>query len=435
MPSFQAIIEDTSPFLIYSTNWSSGTSADSSADKYSQSSFTLTQSANTTMSFTFFGTSVGIYGAKRGNHGPYQVQVDNQQFPAGNGVASPDAFNQTLFSTSLQKGVHTVTLTNGANTYLDVDYISWQTSVGNDDEALIVNTYKDSHPSFSYSPASSWGTPDFVSSFSGSTGQEMTVPQQVRALSLNLPSLGFSVEGPHEPCAGDAVGLYGPVGPNGVSVFSAQVDGGTPTNSTTNKQFYRPQQLLYYAGNLGRGGHTLKIQFGSSSGSGQALAIDYAEVYTTPSLGGSFGTTQAISASSTFPTGAIAGLSITSTLAFLALAGLVFLFIRKRRNHPSTISEKPNPVHPRVEPFTFPPTPQDAPIASQPSYNPSSLSFSSSSNPAIATGYQSTFPASGMYDDYVSSNAVRIPLPRTFKFPCLCQSNSRTTTGQSAKIV
>lgn len=341
------------------------------------------------MSFTFFGTSVGIYGAKRGNHGPYQVQVDNQQFPAGNGVASPDAFNQTLFSTSLQKGVHTVTLTNGANTYLDVDYISWQTSVGNDDEALIVNTYKDSHPSFSYSPASSWGTPDFVSSFSGSTGHATTSPGAFAEFTF----------------AGDAVGLYGPVGPNGVSVFSAQVDGGTPTNSTTNKQFYRPQQLLYYAGNLGRGGHTLKIQFGSSSGSGQALAIDYAEVYTTPSLGGSFGTTQAISASSTFPTGAIAGLSITSTLAFLALAGLVFLFIRKRRNHPSTISEKPNPVHPRVEPFTFPPTPQDAPIASQPSYNPSSLSFSSSSNPAIATGYQSTFPASGMYDDYVSSNA------------------------------
>lgn len=222
------------------------------------------------MSFTFFGTSVGIYGAKRGNHGPYQVQVDNQQFPAGNGVASPDAFNQTLFSTSLQKGVHTVTLTNGANTYLDVDYISWQTSVGNDDEALIVNTYKDSHPSFSYSPASSWGTPDFVSSFSGSTGHATTSPGAFAEFTF----------------AGDAVGLYGPVGPNGVSVFSAQVDGGTPTNSTTNKQFYRPQQLLYYAGNLGRGGHTLKIQFGSSSGSGQALAIDYAEVYTTPSLGG-----------------------------------------------------------------------------------------------------------------------------------------------------
>jgi len=58
------------------------------------------------MSFTFFGTSVGIYGAKRGNHGPYQVQVDNQQYPVGNGVATPDAFNQTLFSTNLQKGLH-----------------------------------------------------------------------------------------------------------------------------------------------------------------------------------------------------------------------------------------------------------------------------------------------------------------------------------------
>jgi len=82
------------------------------------------------------------------------------------------------------------------------------------------------------------------------------------------------------------VGLYGPVGVNGAAAFSVQVDGGTPMNSSTNKQFYRPQQLLYYGSNLGSGVHTLKIQFGSSSGSNQALAIDYAEVYTTPSLGG-----------------------------------------------------------------------------------------------------------------------------------------------------
>lgn len=82
------------------------------------------------------------------------------------------------------------------------------------------------------------------------------------------------------------MGLYGPVGPNGAAAFSVQVDGGTPMNSSANKQFYRPQQLLYYGGNLGSGVHTLKIQFGSSSGSNQALAIDYAEVYTTHSLGG-----------------------------------------------------------------------------------------------------------------------------------------------------
>ena len=117
--------------------------------------------------------------------------------------------------------------------------------------------------------------------------------------------------------------------------------------------------------------------------------------------------------------------------------------MRKRRNHLSghvgTIPEMPNPSYPRVEPFTFPPAPQDAPIASQnhhqPNYNPSSPSFSPSSNSATTTGYQSTFPASGIYDDYVSSNAVRIPLPRTFKSPCLCRLDSRTTTGQSAKIV
>lgn len=400
MPSFQAIVEDTAPFLVYSANWRAGTSADdSSADKYTQSSFTVTQAANATMSFTFFGTYVGIYGAKRGNHGPYQVQVDNQQYPIGNGVATPDAFNQTLFSTNLQNGLHTVTLTNNANTYLDVDYVSWQTSVGNDAETLIVNTYQDSHPAFSYSPTSSWGTPDFVSSFSGSTGHATTTPGAFAEFTF----------------AGDAVGLYGPVGPSGAAAFSVQVDGGTPMNSTTNKQFYRPQQLLYYGSNLGSGIHTLKIQFGSSSGSNQALAIDYAEVYTTPSLGGSFGTTLPVRVASAFPIGATVGLAITSTLAFLALAAVVFLFLQRHKNHLfsslRTDPETPTMSGLRVEPFSFQPTPQNVSIVNQNhhhpnhNHNPSDLSFTSSSDPTTTTGYPSTFSATRLYDNYVTSTA------------------------------
>lgn len=50
----------------------------------------------------------------------------------------------------------------------------FQSSVGKDDESIIVNTFQDSHPAFSYSPSSSWGTPSNVATFSGGSGQYVT---------------------------------------------------------------------------------------------------------------------------------------------------------------------------------------------------------------------------------------------------------------------
>ena len=77
--------------------------------------------------------------------------------------------------------------------------------------------------------------------------------------------------------------LYGPVGPN-CAPYSVSLDGDTPTNYSATKQFYRPQQMLYQASNLGGKNHKLLIQSTAGNYSALYFAVDYAMVYTTPSL-------------------------------------------------------------------------------------------------------------------------------------------------------
>jgi len=79
------------------------------------------------------------------------------------------------------------------------------------------------------------------------------------------------------------VALYGPVGPD-CGPYSVSLDGNTPTNYSATKQFYRPQQMLYQASNLGGKEHKVLIQSQVGGYSAMYFAVDYAMVYTTPSL-------------------------------------------------------------------------------------------------------------------------------------------------------
>lgn len=150
MPSFQITIENTSPIIYYSPGWRAGHSSDDSlanlyglhpcstddpglwtycllvpSNRYSQSSFTVTNIQNAYASFTFNGTKVEIYGAKRSNHGLYQIKLDNTVYPPNSGsVPDPGIFQEPLFSVGdLAQGLHTVTLTNREGRYLDIDFV------------------------------------------------------------------------------------------------------------------------------------------------------------------------------------------------------------------------------------------------------------------------------------------------------------------------
>ncbi|KDR74994.1 hypothetical protein GALMADRAFT_69932 [Galerina marginata CBS 339.88] len=270
MPSFTTVLEDTSPMLRYAGSWRAGHSSDDkSAELYTQSSFTVTQVKGDSMSFNFHGTSVGVFGAKRGNHGNYIIQFDGNTFPQSNGQSTPDEFNQMLFNFTVDLDIHNLTISNNDDDkFLDIDYVTFQSNVGQDNETLIVNSYQDNHPSFAYSPPSSWKTPDAVGMFSGGSGHVATDPSA---------SVTFTFQ------VRDAIVLYGPVGPNQTAKYSVQVDKGSASFFNADREFYRPQQILFYAGNLGPGNHSLYLQLVSTPGE---LAIDYANVYTAPSLGG-----------------------------------------------------------------------------------------------------------------------------------------------------
>ena len=75
------------------------------------------------MDFGFYGTFVGVFGARRSNHGNYMVSMDGVMSPTFNGESSNAQFNQTLFSTNLNLGFHNMTVVNGGATFFDVDYV------------------------------------------------------------------------------------------------------------------------------------------------------------------------------------------------------------------------------------------------------------------------------------------------------------------------
>ncbi|KAF9462292.1 hypothetical protein BDZ94DRAFT_1166190 [Collybia nuda] len=270
MPSLNITIEDTSPVISYSTGWRAGhSSGDQSANRYSQSSFTVTNVQGATASFSFNGTSVGIFGAKRGNHGAYQVKLDSTLYPPNSGKANdPGIFQTPLFSAAgLSQGFHTVTLTNQEGSFLDIDFITWETTVGtNSSGNFYVNTVQDTSPSFTYLPSETdWGVPSKnIGSFMGGSGHATT---------KSGASLTYSFD------VGESVSLYGPVGPDG-SLFAVHVDGSSASAYTTVQEFYTPQSLLYHASSLGPGSHNLTL-ICQPINPQQTFAVDYAVVFTT----------------------------------------------------------------------------------------------------------------------------------------------------------
>jgi len=91
--------------------------------------FTLTTDYGASATLTFNGTTVWIYGAKRGNHGPYNVTLDGKVF-TDDGFYDGQVFQQLLFSAVELDGTkpHTVSITNSftdaEKPYLDIDSVS-----------------------------------------------------------------------------------------------------------------------------------------------------------------------------------------------------------------------------------------------------------------------------------------------------------------------
>ncbi|KAF4598024.1 hypothetical protein EYR38_006418 [Pleurotus pulmonarius] len=247
MPILTTTIEDPSPLISYST-WKQGTGNDDLITRYSQSSFTAANTQDASMSFSFNGTAVEIFGARRDNHGDYQITIDNVTSTMS-GLSTPNVFKTSLFSISnLTQGFHTITLTNkptdNKHHFVDVDFITWESRIGRDGDNLVIKTYQDTDPSFLYTPSEAWSTsPGQIGLFNGGSGHEISGRNNgtlIYTFSVSFHEL-LNMAQLINPQQGDGVQLYGPVGPLGAP-YTVQVDGG-PVRSLARRKTCPPSRV------------------------------------------------------------------------------------------------------------------------------------------------------------------------------------------------
>ncbi|KAJ7730146.1 hypothetical protein B0H16DRAFT_1469726 [Mycena metata] len=265
MASANFTIDDTSPLIQYVGIWGAGTNVDplkhlrvtlnpvtlprlfnSDLCRYSNGgTFTLCNTLGSSATFTFNGTQVYVYGAKRDNHGPYSVTLDGTT-TAFNGFSETALWTTLFVSDVLAQGMHTITIT-------------WTSNVAEQGETP---TIEDTANGFSYEPKGAWGTDleaAVLSGFSSGSGH-------VTFASGAFASLTFK---------GDVVTIFGAVGPS-IAPYSVQLDGVFHGKLNATKPLYTPQVALYHANNLGTGLHTLVLT--SQPAEREVLAIDYAQV-------------------------------------------------------------------------------------------------------------------------------------------------------------
>ncbi|EAU91141.2 hypothetical protein CC1G_03309 [Coprinopsis cinerea okayama7 len=314
MPDVYFTFEDSAPFISYSSDWRPGSSDDKQLSRYSESSFMLTNKAGEAMSFKFTGSEAAIYGALRGNHGRFEVQV-NQSIPTSrSGSAQVDVFRDPLFREEFPQGEHSVILRNlEEGKYLDVDFVSLKSRLGGEGGSVeivtVQNTITEGDHKFVYFPPTNWETVAGPNSYMGGSGHITSAFQSSVTLKFK----------------GHAVALYGPSGRDYTSRYSVSLDDG-PQEFFSAKRDYpveRHQQLMYLAAGLDGGSHEIKVSLDSP---GDTLAIDYANVYIAKGDSGS----SSLSGSRSASPAMVFGITFSSGIAFLLLVALLFLFLRRR---------------------------------------------------------------------------------------------------------
>ncbi|ORX40609.1 hypothetical protein BD324DRAFT_678060 [Kockovaella imperatae] len=331
------------------SKWTSKHPGDSLKDRYFRSTFHATTQDGDYMSFTFNGSAVYVYGAKRSNHGSYSATIDGQ---TGGGLlfgyaAKPEIFQAPLFFTENLNPAktHTVVLTNLADQtnpaptaenpyFLDIDYVVITQPVPSD--KIYTTTYDDFSPSFTYSQFQP--VPNFGNGYYNSTSH----------LTFNTSaSLAFAFNG-------TSVQIFG-----GLNVdhgnYTIVLDGGLTQVFNGSSPDLWSQQSLFLATNLTEGEHFITLtNLGGTAGN--AFDFDYAVVNSTvsPDLAGNNATNTTTDSSDTvpssedhskgsnFPTGIVIGV-VTAVLVIALVSALILLFCikRKKRQYRKTGTSEP----------------------------------------------------------------------------------------------
>ena len=185
-----------------------------------------------------------------------------------------DLFQQLVFGKgNLDFGYHTLTIVNAGpltsdtgNVWFDVDWLVWETEYvgpgGPDNAQVSENTFDNDHPRFQYTPASAWSQQTYSSgALNGTT--EVTSTSQAQVI--------FTFDG-------DAVALYGTIGPSHGN-YTASVDNANQSTLSGEWNFTEHQQMLYYAEDLGAGQHNLVVQNVPASSSEGHFNVDFAKTW------------------------------------------------------------------------------------------------------------------------------------------------------------
>ncbi|KAG6816396.1 hypothetical protein H0H87_006308 [Tephrocybe sp. NHM501043] len=168
-------VDDQSPLITFQppSVWTEhNTSTDPiDASKSFGETFRKASQTGATMSFTFEGVGVTVYGTKGVDHGNYTINLDGQNY-YGQGVGPP-AYQFPIFvaNYSLLPGTHTLTMLTRDNSTFVIDYITWVSSIDTGKNGSVDrNVIDDADPGFHYRQGD-WSKPMEAALFYGGSGQ------------------------------------------------------------------------------------------------------------------------------------------------------------------------------------------------------------------------------------------------------------------------
>ncbi|KAG6330227.1 hypothetical protein ID866_8862, partial [Astraeus odoratus] len=173
-------IDDRSPLISYDAGWSQSID-DELADRYLLGTHTTSNMTNAQAKFSFNGTALSIYGARDSNYGTFTVQVDDAVYANNNGYSSTFLYRMLNFNiTGLTQQMHSVTVINTGTggAIVSIDWVLWQSDVGDEGAQLVTEMVQDTDPRFQYE-GSTWtpncGGTDFFNNGSGYLSSSGTI--------------------------------------------------------------------------------------------------------------------------------------------------------------------------------------------------------------------------------------------------------------------
>ncbi|KAF9050012.1 hypothetical protein BJ165DRAFT_1455802 [Panaeolus papilionaceus] len=316
------------------------------------------------------GSGFSIFGGHRPNYGTYSISVDGQVVQNGSSQSTSPSAQQLLSSVSgLPNGLHTVTFTNTGNGPVDIDWIDFESQVGESGATMLQKTFDDTDAAISYLPSSSNWQTNSGNNFMGGTLHFSNNPSASAALSFS----------------GDAVAVYGTVAPDHANI-RITIDGTSQVMSGGAEGKVGSLHTKFYGSASSPGQHTLTISGDSQANTGPFIDVDSISVFeaVNPSnsvatqpvstgsvvgAGDSLPTSSASPASSRSaktPTGTIVGGVVGGILGLILILGLVgMMVIRKRRDKSRRIEKSMISVSP-VLPMQWEPKTLEAGLLSPP---------------------------------------------------------------------